>query len=308
MRAAFVRRLVELAREDRRILLLTADLGFTVVEPFAEALPDRFVNVGVAEQNMVGMATGLAEAGFVPFCYSIAPFAVLRPYEFIRNGPVAHRLPVRIVGVGGGFDYGTAGGTHHALEDIAVMRALPGMTVLAPADADQTAAALAATWDRPGPVYYRLGKGSKAVPGLDGRFALGRGEMLADGRHLLILATGGMVGEAVAAAGLLAARGIGAAVMAVACLEPAPVEDIAREIARAPAVLTLEAHNPNGGLGSLVAEVMAEAGLARPFRRLSAAGLDDGRTGGVEWFNARHGLSAEGVVVAAGALLARVAA
>ena len=221
---------------------------------------------------------------------------------------MAHRLPVRIVGVGGGFDYGTAGGTHHALEDIAVMRALPGITVLAPADAEQTAAALTATWELPGPVYYRLGKGSRPVSGLDGRFTLGRADMVAHGRHLLILATGGMVGEAVTAAGLLAARGIEAAVMAVACLQPAPEEDIAREVARVPAVLTLEAHNPNGGLGSLVAEVMAEAGLARPFKRLSAGGLEDGRTGSAEWFNARHGLSAEGVVAAADALLARVVA
>ena len=106
VRATFVRTLVELAEEDERIVLLTGDLGFTVVEPFAERFPDRFFNVGVAEQNMVGVATGLAEAGFVPFVYSIATFATLRPYEFIRNGPVLHHLPVRVVGVGGGLEYG----------------------------------------------------------------------------------------------------------------------------------------------------------------------------------------------------------
>src|SRR3982750_4446379 len=102
MRAAFVRTLVELAERDDRVFLLTGDLGFMALEPFAERFPRRFVNVGVAEQNMVGVATGLAEAGFVPFVYSIAPFATLRPYEFIRNGPVHQRLPVRIVGIGGG--------------------------------------------------------------------------------------------------------------------------------------------------------------------------------------------------------------
>src|SRR5262249_21341178 len=122
MRATFVRTLGELADRDPRILLLTADLGYTVLEPFAERFPDRFFNVGVAEQNMVGLATGLADAGFLPFLYSIATFASLRAYEFVRNGPVFHRLAVRIVGVGGGFEYGPAGPTHHALEDVGVMR------------------------------------------------------------------------------------------------------------------------------------------------------------------------------------------
>jgi transketolase len=145
VRATFIRTLVELAEEDERIVLLTGDLGFTVVEPFAERFPDRFFNVGVAEQNMVGVATGLAEAGFVPFAYSIATFATLRSYEFVRNGPVLHHLPVRIVGVGGGLEYGMNGLTHYALEDIAVMRTQPGMTVLAPADFQQARTALAET-------------------------------------------------------------------------------------------------------------------------------------------------------------------
>ena len=148
MRATFIRTLVELAEEDKRIVLLTGDLGFTVVEPFAERFPDRFFNVGVAEQNMIGVATGLAEAGFVPFAYSIATFATLRSYEFVRNGPVLHRLPVRIVGVGGGLEYGMNGLTHYALEDIAVMRTQPGMTVLAPADFQQARTALCASQDQ----------------------------------------------------------------------------------------------------------------------------------------------------------------
>ena len=133
MRGTFIRTLVDLAAEDTRIVLLVGDLGYTVVEPFAESFPDRFFNVGVAEQNMVGVATGLAESGYIPFIYSIATFASMRAYEFIRNGPLVHNLPVRVIGVGGGFEYGSAGVTHHALEDIAVMRTLPGMQVIAPA-------------------------------------------------------------------------------------------------------------------------------------------------------------------------------
>src|SRR5918912_219611 len=129
MRKAFAETLFELMTQDERILLLTADLGFMVWEAIASKFPGRFFNVGVAEQNMIGLATGLAEAGFIPFVYSIATFATLRPFEFIRNGPVHHNLPVRIVGVGAGYDYGPAGPTHHALEDIGVMRTQPNLTV-----------------------------------------------------------------------------------------------------------------------------------------------------------------------------------
>src|SRR5260221_14312183 len=122
MRGAFVRTLIELAHQNPEIVLLTGDLGFMALEPFADAFPDRFYNAGVAEQNMVGLATGLAEAGFVPFVYSIVTFATLRPYEFIRNGPIAHQLRVRIVGIGGGFEYGAAGHSHPGLQDVGVMR------------------------------------------------------------------------------------------------------------------------------------------------------------------------------------------
>src|SRR5438093_8841337 len=145
MRRAFVNTLVELAERDPRILLLTGDLGYMALESFAERFPDRFVNVGVAEQNMVGLATGLAEAGLIPFVYSIATFASLRPYEFIRNGPILHQLPVRIVGVGGGFEYGHAGATHFALEDVGVMRVQPRIAAVAAADHEQLASALRVT-------------------------------------------------------------------------------------------------------------------------------------------------------------------
>src|ERR1039458_5494987 len=137
MRIEFARALEQLAERDERVVLLTGDLGFAVWEQFAERFPDRFYNVGVAEQNMLGVATGLAEAGFVPFAYSIATFATMRPFEFIRNGPVLHGLPVRVIGTGGGFDYGRNGATHYALEDIALMRVLPEIGILVPGDPDQ---------------------------------------------------------------------------------------------------------------------------------------------------------------------------
>src|SRR5207248_3430954 len=161
VRIAFARTLGDLAEKDGRILLLTGDLGFMALETFSDRHPQRFVNVGVAEQNMVGLATGLAEAGFIPFCYSIVTFASLRPYEFIRNGPIQHRLPVRIVGIGGGLEYGPNGLSHYGLEDVAVMRAQPGITVIAPSDHQQARSAVLASWELPGPIYYRLGKDDK---------------------------------------------------------------------------------------------------------------------------------------------------
>src|SRR2546421_5772483 len=213
MRAAFIRGLVEIADRDPRVLLVTGDLGFTVIEPFADRYPERFFNAGVSEQNMVGLATGLAEAGFIPFVYSIATFATLRPYEFIRNGPVLHNLPVRIVATGGAFDYGTAGPTHHALEDVGIMRMQPGLAVICPADAQQTTSALHATWDLPGPIYFRVGKDeTTSVAGLDGRFRLGGAELVPEGGDLLLLTTGSITADALAAADALGGEGTTCAV------------------------------------------------------------------------------------------------
>ena len=297
MRGTFVRTLVGLAARDARPLLLSGDLGYMVVEPFVEQFPLRFFNVGVAEQNMLGIATGLAEAGFLPFVYSIATFASLRPYEFIRNGPVHHRLPVRIVGVGGGFEYGIAGFSHHALEDVGVLRLQPGLRVIAPADAAQAHAALETTWDMPGPIYYRLGKDEKtSVRGLEGRFALDRVEALGDGTDLLILATGAITAEAERAAELLARSGIHATLGVVASLSPAPEKDLARLLARFPLALTVEAHYRVGGLGSLVSEVVAERGLDCRVVRCGVRDAGDGLSGSQRWCEDRHGLSAATLV------------
>jgi transketolase len=306
LRAAFVQTLVELAARDSRILLLTGDLGYLALEPFAEKYPGRFYNVGVAEQNMVGLATGLAEAGFLPFVYSIVPFAVLRPYEFIRNGPVQHRLPVRIVGVGGGLEYGTNGLSHYGLEDIAVMRVQPGITVIVPADAGQTRGAVAATWNLPGPVYYRLGKDDKAVvPGLEGRFELGKLQCLSEGSDLLVVSMGSVATEAVAAVQALAARGVSCSLVILASVSPAPFDELAGLLARHAVVLTVEAHYRVGGVGSLVAEVIAERELRCRLVRCGVGSLPDGVIGSQHYLHHRFGLSAEKLVETALAALGR---
>jgi transketolase len=292
VRNEFLDELLVLAETDERIMLLTGDLGFMVLEEFQSRFPERFLNCGVAEQNMVGVATGLAEAGFVPFVYSIATFSTLRPYEFIRNGPALHNLPVRIVGVGGGFDYGHNGITHFALEDYAVMRAQPAITTVAPADAAQARAALRATADLPGPAYFRISKRGDELVGLDGRFELGRLEVLREGRDVAILAIGSIAHEATAAADLLAERGIDATVGLVSSFNPNPVEDIAALLNDIPAVLSVEAHYRNGGLGSLVAETIAEHGLDCRLLRAGVARMPGGEAGSQTYLEDRHELSA----------------
>jgi transketolase len=308
VRNAFLDELLALATEDESVMLLTGDLGFMVLEPFAARFPARFVNVGVAEQNMVGLATGLAEAGFRPFVYSIATFASLRPYEFIRNGPALHDLPVRVVGVGGGFDYAHNGVTHHALEDLAVMRAQPRMAVVAPADPGQARSALRAAHALPGPVYFRLGKGPSAVSGLNERFELGRLALVREGADVALITTGAIASETAKAADMLARRGIEASVAVCASLAPAPVDDLLALLERVPVVVTHEAAYVNGGLGSLVSEVVAEHGLPVRLARCAVREMPSGATGSAAWLQERYGIDARAVAHAALTALDRDAA
>jgi transketolase len=296
VRATFATTLTEVAQADPRVLLLTADLGYMALEPFSDALPDQFYNVGVAEQTMVGLATGLADGGFLPFLYSIAPFASLRPYEFIRNGPILHRLPVRIVGVGAGFDYGTAGPTHHGIDDAAALRPQPGLLIVTPADREQLRAALLATRNYDGPIYFRLAKEAKlAIPGLNGRFRTGRAEIVRDGRDVALVAMGTPAADACAAADLLAKRGLSATVAVVSTFNPSPVDDLA-QLARAhPLLVSIEAQYVNGALGSLVAETIAEEGIGARLVRIGVRTAPCGRSGSRGYYHAMHELDADAI-------------
>jgi transketolase len=294
MRKALVTTLCELAEADERVMLLTADLGWGALEPFASAFPDRFINVGVAEQNMMGVATGLALEGAIPFAYSIATFATMRGYEQFRDGPVLHRLPVRLIGMGGGFAYGASGPTHHALEDLCIMRAQPGLTVIAPADSSQAKRALRATLDLPGPVYYRIDKNEQPdLSGLSARFALDRPELVRNGRDVLLLATGSIGYEAVRAAELLAGRGVSAAVAIQAHLGATAGSLLTQLLSAYRSVVTIEEGYITGGLASLAAEAIARAGLDCV---LCAQGVQAGRhdaCGSAAYLRSRHGLDAE---------------
>jgi transketolase len=300
VRAAFAGALLELARQDERIVLLTADLGYSVLEEFAREMPGRFFNVGVAEQNMVGMATGLADAGWIPFVYSIAPFAVLRPFEFIRNGPIAHRLPVRIAGIGGGFEYGHNGLSHFGMEDIGVTRGQPGLRVVVPADAAQARNAILATWNLDGPTYYRLGKDDRPrVPGLDGRFALGEAQLVREGTDVLLISTGAISVNAAAAVELLAARGVSAGLLIVDQFNSGPMAGLDTALRSVPRAVTVEAHYIANGLGSFVAERIAEESIVCRLVRCGVRTTPDGRTGSEAYMNARHGLAPEQIADAA---------
>jgi len=308
MRREFVQALVDEAKNDERIVLLTGDLGFAALEPFSEAYPNRFFNAGAAEQNMVGMATGLAEAGFTPYVYSISTFASMRPYEFIRNGPVLHGLPVRIVGTGEGVDYGHNGMTHYALEDVAIMRAQPGMAVVTPGASGQLGVVVHAIQQLQGPAYLRVSKQTITIPELDGRFELGRADQIVDGDDIAIIAMGGMAEYAIEASQLLAETGVSANVTAVASISPPPTEDLIALLNRVPVALTVEAHYITGGLGSLVAETIAENAISCKLIRAGVRELPLGISGGRDFMHNALGLRADRLAeTAASALSTRQA-
>jgi transketolase len=296
MRNAFLETLFELALQDARIVLVTGDLGFGVVTRFMEQLPRQFLNAGVAEQNMTGVAAGMALSGKIVFTYSIANFPTLRCLEQIRNDVCYHDANVKIVSVGGGFAYGAMGASHHATEDLGIMRILPGMLVLAPADPVETRNATRAIVEHLGPCYLRLGKaGERVVHQAPIAFELGRAIQVRDGQDLTLISTGALLHTALQAAERLAAQGRQARVLSMHTLKPLDEDAVRKAAQETRAIATLEEHSVIGGLGSAVAEVLAEAGAGIPLRRLGLPSAFSPHIGGQEYLLARHGLSDEAV-------------
>jgi transketolase len=273
MRTAFLQTLCELAVRDKRLWLVTGDLGYSVLEPFAERFPARYVNAGVAEQNMLGVAAGLAMAGNIVFTYSIANFATLRCLEQIRNDVCYHNLPVRIVAVGGGVAYGSAGYTHHAVEDLAILRALPQMTVVAPGDPIETRLATEALINWPGPAYLRLGKaGEPVIHSSPIEFTLGKALVVRDGGDVTLVSTGGMLASICAAAERLASgHNVACRVLSLHTLKPLDRAAIVDAANQTGGIVAVEEHSRVGGLGSAMAEVLlTERGLPRvPFAHVA---------------------------------------
>ncbi|HCS79090.1 TPA: 1-deoxy-D-xylulose-5-phosphate synthase [Patescibacteria group bacterium] len=295
MRKVFIQTLIELAKRDERIVLLTGDLGYTVIEPFQKSFPGRFFNVGVAEQNLIGIATGLAANDFIPFVYSIATFVTLRPYEFIRNGPVLHNLPVRIVGVGGGFEYGKSGKTHHAIEDIGLMRLQRGMNIFVPADSSQTKTILEETWDISGPTYYRIGKQEQTLGVLQGKFKVGTLQIIKKGTDIGIFVCGSLSLLAEQVFQKMNAVGISTLLAVVASISPPPKE-LKRVISSFSLVATIESHQITGGLGSLVSETIVENGLKTRLLRFGISQPLDSITGSEEYLLNKYHLNEKFIV------------
>lgn len=303
MRAAFINTLCDLAARDERIWLLCGDLGFSVLEKFADRFPGRYVNAGVAEQNMTGIAAGLALSGKTVFTYSIANFPVMRCLEQIRNDVCCHALNVKIVSVGGGFAYGPAGYTHHGLEDLAVMRVLPNMTVLAPGDPVETSLLTAAAADHHGPCYLRLGKaGEAAVHTSPPDARIGKAILLREGGDAAFITTGATLAMALAAASDLADRGISVSVISMPSLCPldeSAILSAARDKGR---IVTVEDHG-RGGLGSAVAEVLAASSLSCRFSAVHLPSQPAILAGSAAELYAANGLSAPAIAARVLALM-----
>lgn len=270
MRTAFIQTLIECARADERIWLLVGDLGYSVVEPFKEEFPDRFINIGVAEQNMTGIATGLALSGKIVFIYSIANFVTLRCLEQIRNDACYHDADVKIVGVGAGFVYGSQGMTHHATEDIAIMRALPRMTVISPSDPVETELATRAIIRQHGTCYLRLTKAKeKIIHKTYPYFEIGKAIPFKAGNDITIICTGSATQRAIQASEHLEKLGIEAGVLIMHTIKPVDVQAIMKIAGETRAIVTLEEHSITCGLGSAVAEILAETDVPHlHFKRL----------------------------------------
>ena len=298
MRTAFIRALTDLARQDRRITLVTGDMGFGVVEKFAQAYPDQFLNVGVAEQNMTGVAVGMALSGRIVFTYSIGNFPTLRCLEQIRNDVCYHEANVKVVTVGGGFAYGGLGMSHHATEDLAVMRALPNMVVVAPGDPVETDAATRAVAVGRGPSYLRLGRaGERAVHLAPLRFELGKAIVVREGGDLTLISTGGMLERAVRVAEQLEADGPRVRVLSMHTVKPLDTEAVVRAARDTAAVVTLEEHSAIGGLGSAVAEVLAESQIPHVrFRRLALPSAFATTVGSQDYLRDAYGLSERAIL------------
>jgi transketolase len=289
LRTTFIRTLTEIANDNPNVWLLCGDLGFSVLEDFASRHPGRFVNVGVAEQNLAGVAAGLALSGKTVFIYSIGNFPTLRCLEQLRNDVCYHNADVKVVSVGAGFAYGSQGYTHHAIEDVAIMATLPGMEVFSPCDPTEVRAATQAIASSGNPSYLRLSRAGEPVLHPSTPADIRTIAFLRDGADAVLLASGPIVSACLEAAGQLAAEGVETAVVSVPCLKPLDSTAIAKIAGSGRPIVTVEEHILRGGLYAVVAGCLAShpdrvpvfgLGIAEPTRKISQGGdrqalLDD---------------------------------
>lgn len=270
MRDAFTRALMREAAADPKLMLVTGDLGFGVLKPFWETYPDQFINAGIAEQAMTGLAAGLAREGRTVLTYSIGNFPTLRCLEQIRNDCAYHDANVKIVCVGGGFVYGSLGMSHHATEDMAVLRALPGVTVFTPGDPAEVEAVVPVMLRTPGTCYLRLGRGGEPTLHTEPveNWQMPQALTLRKGTDVALLSAGGILTQTVSAAEKLQAMNVSAEVVSFPCLKPIDADKIRELAGRFRHIVTVEEHTIVGGFGSAVAEVLAESGAGCKLHRI----------------------------------------
>lgn len=297
MRDTFVKTLVDLAKENKDIELVTGDLGFGVLKPFWEQCPDQFTNAGIAEQNMTAMAAGMALSGKTVFTYSIGNFPTLRCLEQIRNDCAYHNANVKVVCIGGGFVYGSLGMSHQATEDIAIMRALPNVVVMAPADLVEAEECTKALAEYKGTAYLRLGRGGeKRIHEKIENFQIGKAIKVHDGEKVAIFSTGAIFEEIQPACDLLAEKGIIPAVYTFPTVKPIDREVITECARQFDFIVTVEEHNVVGGFGSTVAEALCEIRDKKATQVL--IGLDDQyaiKVGNQKYLRQQYGLDADSI-------------
>lgn len=305
MRNTFVAALAEGAGENKDVVLLTGDLGFGVFDEFQKKFPRQYINAGLSEPHMTGMAAGFAKEGKTVFTYSIGNFPTLRALEQIRIDVAYHRVPVVIVAIGGGFSYGQLGMSHFAIEDIATMRAMPNMEVYVPGDKWEVTEITKSLLSKPRPAYLRLDKSFAPETHKEGEvLALGKMRTVRDGSDITLIASGGILEEALKAAELLAEKELSVRVMSAHTLKPFDEAGVLAAARDTKAVITVEEHVLQGGLGGAVAETFAKNGILP--KKFAMLGLDNEFptiVGTQQYLREKYGLDANGIARKASELM-----
>lgn len=267
MRKTFINTLIDLARKDKDIVLITPDMGFSVLEPFFDEFPERAINCGIAEQNAVSIASGLALMGKKPYVYTIIPFLVERAFEQVKLDVAYMNTNVKLVGIGAGFTYGAAGATHHAIEDISLMRTLPNMTVCCPGDNNEAEQIIRKTVNNDKPMYIRIGRHNRGIFD-NNTIEVGKASIIEEGKDIAIISTSNMLPDAYDYCQKLKSEGRKPYLISMHTIKPLDKECLLSLINKGVEIHTLEEHSIIGGLGSAVAEVIAESGKGIKFKRI----------------------------------------
>lgn len=297
MRTEVIEKIYSLMKQDKNVYFLTGDLGFSVLEKIEKEFPDQFINIGIAEQNMMGVATGLALSGKKVFVYSIIPFVTMRCFEQIRDDVCYNNANVTIIGVGSGLSYGILGSTHFALEDIAILRSLPNMTIISPSDGIESSLAVDAIYSLTSPVYLRIGKkGESAVYQKPYSFNLGKGVVLTKGKDITVFTTGSITKNVLEAGSILKDKfNIYASIINVHTLKPIDDKLILEMSKNKKAIFSVEEHGIIGGLGSAVSELVSGYVKMPVLTRIGTPDSFIKHIGSQEYLRDKLSLSAEGI-------------